>query len=167
MAKMVSLEQIENQKILISKPEYDWEKVGNPLVNSAPQVIIKDNIVNLVYSAGGSWTDAYCLGLITANIADDLINSENWQKHDKPMMQSGNSIYGPGHNRFAKSPDGSQDYIIYHAARWQGSGWNRSVRIQPIAINTDLDLGDCTLEIKSQIGVDTISLEKIDLRKVN
>lgn len=279
IAKMISPEQIENQKILLSKPQYNWEKVGNPLVNEAPQVIIKDNTVNLVYSASGSWTDSYCLGLITANITDDLTNSENWQKHDKPIMQSANGIYGTGHNGFAKSPDGSQDYIIYHAARWQGSGWNRSVRIQPIyfdnkgqiksiepiateqllpsgeperilykasdfqvtdgikfdkvligfedtndvatltfpceksskyiiviyvkvldvyfedngvslnitlddskeiikpvlsseyyqpiAINTDLDIGNHKLKIKSEVGVDTISLEKIELIKVN
>lgn len=135
IAKMISPEQIENQKILLSKPEYDWEKVGNPLVNEAPQIIIKNNTVNLVYSASGSWTNSYCLGLLTANVSDNLTDSESWTKYDKPILKSGNNVYGPGHNGFAKSPDGNQDYIIYHAARWDGSGWSRSVRMQPIYFN--------------------------------
>lgn len=132
IASMISPKEIKNEKILLSMPEYDWEKQGTPLINEAPQVIQKKDTINLFYSASGSWTDDYCLGLLTADINADLLNPDSWKKEVKPVFSSDNGIYGPGHNGFASSKDTSEDYIIYHAARWQGSGWNRSIRFQKI-----------------------------------
>ena len=59
------------EKRLISEPEYEWEMRQTPLINEAPQVIIKDETVNLVYSASGSWDNDYALGLMTLDVADD------------------------------------------------------------------------------------------------
>lgn len=101
-----------------------------PLINEAPQVIIKDKTVNLVYSASGSWDNDYALGLMTLDVADDPLEKANWQKKPEPIFQQTNTVYGPGHNGFAKSKDGSEDWLIYHAARWDHSGWDRSIRLQ-------------------------------------
>lgn len=151
IAKMKSPTEVKKEKILLSEPEYDWEKQGNPLINEAPQILIKDNTVNLIYSASGSWTNDYCLGLLTASKDADVTNLSNWKKESKPIFKSANEIYGPGHNGFAKSPDEKEDYIIYHSARWDGAGWNRSVRLQKIEfdengkIKTDTPLSSDTL----------------------
>jgi len=42
-------------------------------------------------------------------------------------------VYAPGHNSFFKSPDGKQDWILYHANNepGQGCGRFRSPRTQP------------------------------------
>lgn len=135
IAQMISPVEIKKQKILLSSPKYKWEKQGNPLVNEAPQIIIKNNTINLVYSASGSWTNDYCMGLMTADLQGDLLLPESWDKKADPIFQSANGIYGPGHNSFTVSPDGSQDYMIYHSARWDGSGWNRAIRLQEIKFN--------------------------------
>ncbi len=118
------------EKRLISEPEYEWEMRQTPLINEAPQVIIKDETVNLVYSASGSWDNDYALGLMTLDVADDPLERANWQKEPEPIFQQTNTVYGPGHNGFAKSKDGSEDWLIYHAARWDHSGWDRSIRLQ-------------------------------------
>jgi hypothetical protein len=118
------------EKRLISEPEYEWEMRQTPLINEAPQVMIKDVTVNLVYSASGSWDNDYALGLMTLDVADDPLERANWQKEPAPIFQQTNTVYGPGHNGFAKSKDGSEDWLIYHAARWDHSGWNRSIRLQ-------------------------------------
>lgn len=135
LAEMVSPTQVKEEKILLSQPEYDWELNGTPLINEGPQVLVRDNTVNLVYSASGSWTDDYCLGLLSASADASIKDPSAWTKETMPLFSRTDEIYGPGHNGFAKSPDGSEDFIIYHAARWGGSGWNRSIRIQKISFD--------------------------------
>lgn len=130
LAEMVSPTEVVGEKRLISKPEYEWEMRQTPLINEAPQVITKDKTVNLVYSASGSWDNDYALGLMTLDVADDPLEKANWQKKPEPIFQQTNTVYGPGHNGFAKSKDGSEDWLIYHAARWDHSGWDRSIRLQ-------------------------------------
>jgi GH43 family beta-xylosidase len=130
LAEMASPTEVIGEKRLISEPEYEWEMRQTPLINEAPQVMIKDVTVNLVYSASGSWDNDYALGLMTLDVADDPLERANWQKEPAPIFQQTNTVYGPGHNGFAKSKDGSEDWLIYHAARWDHSGWNRSIRLQ-------------------------------------
>lgn len=136
IAEMSDPRTISSQRVLISTPDHDWE-TSPGRINEGPQVNIRGNTINLVYSANGSWTDSYCLGLITAKIGDDLMNPSSWVKQDNPIFSSANGVYGPGHHSLTTSPDGSEDWIIYHSARWPGSGWTRNVRAQKFIWNAD------------------------------
>lgn len=40
-------------------------------------------------------------------------------------------------NSLTQSPDGREDWIVYHTARWKGAGWTRNVRAQKFTWNTD------------------------------
>ena len=135
LAEMVSPTQVKEEKICLSVPEYPWEKIGEPLVNEGPEILVKGNTVNLVYSASGSWTDDYCLGLLTMKADDDPKSPESWSKHENPIMEKTGDVYGPGHNCFTVSPDGTQDLIVYHAARWKGAGWTRNIRFGYVAFD--------------------------------
>lgn len=128
LAEMVSPTEVMPEKILLSTPEKIWEKRVNPWVNEGPEVIVRGDTVNLVYSACGSWTDDYCLGLLTMDISADPKNPDSWTKHDFPVFSKDMGVYGPGHNSFVRSLDGSEELIIYHSARWNGGGWNRGIR---------------------------------------
>lgn len=132
IARMVSPTCIADEKILISQPEYPWECATHPTINEGPAVLIHGSTVNLTYSASGSWTDNYCIGLLTAQCNADLTDPTAWSKRDTPILRSGCGIYGPGHNSFVVSPDGSQVEMIYHSARWHDGGFNRSVRFFPV-----------------------------------
>jgi GH43 family beta-xylosidase/uncharacterized protein YjdB len=136
IAQMSDPRTISSERVLISTPQHDWE-TSPGRINEGPQITIKGDTINLIYSANGSWTDSYCLGLITAKIGDDLMNAGSWVKKDKPIFSSANSVYGPGHHSIVTSPDGSEDWIIYHAARWPGSGWTRKVHTQRFTWNED------------------------------
>jgi GH43 family beta-xylosidase len=48
-------------------------------------------------------------------------------------------VYATGHNGFFKSPDGREDWIIYHANSGadEGCGKDRSPRIQPFTWKPD------------------------------
>ncbi|MBN2035200.1 MAG: family 43 glycosylhydrolase [Chitinispirillaceae bacterium] len=51
-----------------------------------------------------------------AQLADPMV-AGNWTKSPNPLFSYSDTaqIWGPGHASFTKSPDGTQDWIIYHA----------------------------------------------------
>jgi GH43 family beta-xylosidase len=130
IAPMTNPWTLGGRRVEISRPEHPWETVGDPDVNEGPQVLVTEMHVHLVYSASGSWTDSYCLGLLTLKTDDDPLAPASWVKHPKPVFESGHGVFGPGHCSFVKSPDGSEDWLVYHAARFRGAGWTRNVRAQ-------------------------------------
>lgn len=137
IAPMSNPYTISGKPVEISRPTYDWELVGNPTINEGPQVLMHKDQIFVIYSASGSWTDDYCLGMLSTQMKSDLLNPASWKKHDKAVFSKTDQVFGPGHNSFAKSPDGKEDWILYHGAKTQGSGWNRNVRMQPFGWNSD------------------------------
>ena len=141
---------IEGRRVRISAPGYDWEKHGdlndpnNPPhvdVNEGPQFLKHRKKIFIVYSASGCWTDHYSLGLLTFTGKRNLLDSSAWKKSPSPIFQQSpeNGVYAPGHNSFFKSPNGKEDWILYHAnsAPGQGCGRKRSPRAQPFTWNKD------------------------------
>jgi GH43 family beta-xylosidase len=119
MAKMDTPLSIKGPAVLLSRPEYAWEKVKYE-VNEAPAVLVKNGRVFLTYSA--SATDAnYCLGLLTAPVGSNLLDAASWRKSPTPVFSSSaaNSQYGPGHNSFTTTPDGKTDILVYHARNYR------------------------------------------------
>ncbi len=138
IAEMSDPWTISGPKVVISSPTYNWEQNGNP-INEGPQVLINpDGQVFVVYSGSGYWVDTYCLGLLTLSENGDPMNPADWTKKPEPVlsMKAESNAYGPGHNGFFKSPDGTEDWIIYHA-RSQVGGGGRNPRIQRFTWNTD------------------------------
>jgi GH43 family beta-xylosidase len=57
-----------------------------------------------------------------------------WKKTG-PVFSTAKDAYGPGHASFTKSPDKTEDWIVYHARLKPGGGFNdRSVRIQKFVV---------------------------------
>jgi GH43 family beta-xylosidase len=150
IAKMKNPWTVEGERTNISSPGLDWEIHGdlnNPNdvphvnVNEGPEVIEHDKKLYLIYSASGCWTDFYALGMLTASADSDLMDSTSWLKSPQPVFKQSieNSVYAPGHNSFFKSPDGKEDYILYHANAkpGQGCGGFRSPRTQKFSWNID------------------------------
>lgn len=125
---------ISGERRLISTPTHDWERVGDPKVNEGPQILARDGSVHVIYSASGSWTDHYCLGRLTLTGADPLA-PDAWAKHLDPVFAGTDAVISPGHASFTTSPDGEEDWIVYHAARHPGAGWDRVVHMQPFTWN--------------------------------
>jgi GH43 family beta-xylosidase len=68
------------------------------------------------YSARAT-DENYCLGLLHADENADLLDPQSWHKSAEPVFRTcyEHGIYGPGHNSFTVSEDGSQDILVYHA----------------------------------------------------
>ncbi len=138
IAPMSDPATISGPRILLSTPEYDWEKHGWE-VNEGPAVLQRDGRTFVAYSGSGYLTPNYCLGLLT-NLDGNLLNAASWTKSPRPVFQSvvkeQGQVYGPGHNAFFKSPDGREDWNIYHARPHPEPRRNdRSARAQPVKWN--------------------------------
>lgn len=147
IAKMSNPWTIGSPRTLISAPTYSWEKVGDlpqgahVNVNEGPEALIHGEQIFVIFSASGCWTDSYELGAVVASTKANLLDPTSWKKLDHPLFVGSpeNGVYAPGHNGFFKSPDGTQDWIIYHAndAKDEGCGRHRSPRMQRFTWNTD------------------------------
>jgi GH43 family beta-xylosidase len=127
---------ISGPRVRISHPERDWEAHGTPRVNEGPEVLWHGTNLFVIYSASGSWTDHYCLGQLRFG-GGSVMEPSSWVKHPSPVFSQNEVAWGPGHASFVKSPDGLEDWIVYHAAQWRGSGWKRDIRVQPFGWNPD------------------------------
>ena len=150
IAKMSDPWTISSERVLISRPIYDWEKSGGAEINEGPEVIIRNDKILLIHSAAACWTDNYCLGLLTASTSSDPMDPASWEKHPNPIFQSGNNVFGPGHHSLTTSPDGKEDWIVYHSARYQGAGEVRQIRTQSFTWN-----GDSTPNLGEPVNRDT------------
>jgi GH43 family beta-xylosidase len=153
IARMKNPWTIEGARARISTPDHPWEKVGdippyllagNPPhidVNEGPEILKHGHKVFLIYSASACWTDNYALGMLTAASGADLVNPAAWKKSPKPVFQQSPQahVYATGHNSFFQSPDGREDWILYHANSRpnQGCGWHRAPHAQQFTWNPD------------------------------
>jgi GH43 family beta-xylosidase len=142
IASMENPWTLASPRVLISSPRYGWEQIGLPSVNEGPE-ILKNGAgkVFLIYSASGCWTDDYALGMLSLKKDGDPLDPEDWEKFPEPVFSKNpeNKAFGPGHNGFFKSPDGTEDWIIYHANSKSGEGCGnaRSPRAQQFFWNDD------------------------------
>lgn len=117
--KMETPWKCSGKKVELSKPELDWEKLGSegkndhPFINEGPIAIYGKSHIHICYSAFGSWSDDYCLGLLTFN-KGDILDKSNWVKSKEPILKRNKDALGPGHASFIQnSPDGKL-YFAYH-----------------------------------------------------
>ena len=90
---------------------------GCPNIREGPCALVRDGRAYLFYSACDTGEPNYKLGLLTAAVADDLLDPQSWHQHPEPVLARSDrhGVFGPGHNGFFKSPDGTQDWIVYGA----------------------------------------------------
>jgi GH43 family beta-xylosidase len=124
---------------VLSTPTYSWETVGGA-VNEGAEVLQRNGKTFIVFSASHCSTAEYKLGMLTYNGGDPLSQS-SWVKSPQPVFQRNNAagVYGPGHNGFFKSPDGTEDWMVYHATTNPNGNCdlNRSTRAQRFTWNAD------------------------------
>jgi len=153
IARMQDPWTLATDRVRLSTPELEWERrFENPdewknmpdhtvYVNEGPEVLAHGDRLFLVYSASGCWTPHYSLGMLTASADADLLDPASWKKHPEPVFHQSpeNGVFGTGHNSFFKSPDGTEDWILYHANDHpeDGCGGKRSPRAQRIRWRED------------------------------
>jgi len=114
IAEMETPCKLKTVQVLLTTPDYDWERVGF-WVNEGPAIMKRNGRIFLTYSASETGI-AYCMGMLTAKEDSDLLDPLSWKKERYPVLKSEETlgIYGPGHNSFTQDEDGN-DILVYHA----------------------------------------------------
>lgn len=126
---------ISGERVCISQPDHEWERRDFPKINEGPEALWHDGHLFIIYSASAFWDENYCLGQLTWT-GGEVMSRRSWLKKQQPVFVHTDKVSGPGHCSFVKSPDGREDWIIYHAHTAKGKR-ERDIRIQPFTWNTD------------------------------
>ncbi|MDQ3812743.1 MAG: glycoside hydrolase family 43 protein [Armatimonadota bacterium] len=143
IAAMENPWMIRGHQVELSRPELPWETQGY-LVNEGPAVLKKNGRIFITYSASAT-DDRYCMGLLTAADSSHLLNPQSWTKSLEPVLETSgeHAQFGPGHNSFTTSTDGSVDILVYHARPYRAIAGeplydpNRHARVQSIGWAAD------------------------------
>jgi GH43 family beta-xylosidase len=140
IARMASPWSLAEERHLLSSPDQKWERIGREPINEAPEALHHDGRLFLVYSASHSFTDDYCLGLLSHDGRGPITDRGSWTKSNGCVFSKNvaGGVFGPGHDSLVPSPDGRETWNVYHAVATSGCGWKcRTIRMQKVAWRPD------------------------------
>ena len=105
------------RRITLAEPTEPWERGWI----EAPEPLVHEGNLFVVYSAGHSATPHYVLGRLT-HTGGPVADPASWEKHPRPVFApyvgAEGAVYTTGHNSFTTSPDGSESWLVYHGKPW-------------------------------------------------
>jgi GH43 family beta-xylosidase len=130
-----------NRVRLAPNDTYLWERVdespeGRGLHEGA-QILKSDSTIFVIYSCSGSWQTSYKQNWLSMRKGDDPMDPASWHKHPTPVFAGEGRVLGVGHPSFVPSPDGSEEWILYHTKISPEPGWQRVVMAQPFTRDAD------------------------------
>jgi GH43 family beta-xylosidase len=137
IARMSNPYTIQGARVKLSAPVESWERGTELDLQEGPEVLQRGGQTFVIYSTRESWLRTYRLGqLRLASATADPMDPASWTKTG-PVFAENEGVYGPGHASFTTSPDGTEDWIVYHAKVGTEPGWNRAIRMQKFTWNAD------------------------------
>ena len=118
IAKMDGPCSLSTERILLSIPEYEWEKrgglgiPGKSYINEGPFAFTVQDQTYLTYSAAGSWCEDYCIALMKL-VGEDPLDPSAWQKMPAPIFSGNDKVKGAGHCSVICEED--QMHVFFHA----------------------------------------------------
>lgn len=114
IARMESPTKLATVQVLLTTPDYDWERRGF-WVNEGPAVLKHNGKIYLTYSASDTGVN-YCMGMLCIDEKEDMLDPKKWSKKRQPVLATREElgIYGPGHNSFTVDEEGDC-VIVFHA----------------------------------------------------
>jgi GH43 family beta-xylosidase len=135
IAPMQDPATISGPRVLLASPDQRWERVAMPICEG-PQVLKRNGDLFIVYSASGSWTPDYCLGMLHTKTRD-VLDPSKWSKHG-PVFRKTDQVWGVGHCSFVKSLCQTEDWIVYHSKSRRKHGWeDRDVHAKRFTWSSD------------------------------
>lgn len=127
IAKMKDPFTLSSERVMISTPDYEWEKIGctpediegHPYINEGPFAFCYEDELYLAYSASGSWNIGYCIAFLKL-VGDNPLDRKCWYKYDKPVLSNNELVKGSGHPSILCV--GNKKIIFFH-------GWDIACEI--------------------------------------
>lgn len=114
-------------------------------VREAPSILQHAGTTFLVYSACDTGKPDYQLWALSIPMTADPMVAANWTQIAHPLFERSDAdgVWGPGSCSFFKSPDGSEDWLAYHAKNTSQYTYDlRTTRAQRIGWPTSGDEPD-------------------------
>ena len=148
IARMENPWTVSSERVMISKPEYEWERQwinpdGNrsayPIyVNENPESFVSPDgrKVIVLYSASGIWTVYTTMGMLSAPVSANLLDPSVWRKHEEPVMPADTVNFTSISNvYFVPSADGQQTLMLYEKKRREQGNILRDTYLRPVNWN--------------------------------
>ncbi len=87
------------------------------------------------YSAGNYQNDSYGVDYLVADHVTGPWREAGGSRGPQILRSVPGQVIGPGHNSIVSSPDGQQDYVVYHA--WNEELTARQMWVDPLLWTTD------------------------------
>ncbi len=111
--RLIRPDRPSGQPNTVLAPDRRWEgnRAGDWYWNEGPWVTRRDDRLVQMYSGGWFADETYGVGVAVAG------NPRGpWKKDPRnPLLRTGPSLRGPGHNCLVLGPDGISTYAVYHA----------------------------------------------------
>ncbi|MCP5523676.1 MAG: glycoside hydrolase family 43 protein [Verrucomicrobiales bacterium] len=135
IARMSNPWTLEGSSVQLEASGFGCEEV-----REGPVVLHRNGRLFLTYSACDTGKPDYKLGMLIASENADVMVPGSWMQHPQPIFERNDAagVFGPGHHGFFRSPDGTEDWIVYHAkttSRYTYAG--RTTRAQKFTWNPD------------------------------
>ncbi len=114
IAELESPAKLKTVQVLLTTPDYDWERDGGFWVNEGPAVLKHEGKIYVTFSASATGA-CYCMGLLRADENADLLDPLSWRKNRHPVLSTDEDlkVYGPGHNCFVKGDEDEQLTLLH------------------------------------------------------
>ncbi|MFE6887465.1 family 43 glycosylhydrolase [Streptomyces sp. NPDC057694] len=125
---------------------------GCPEVREGPEFLNRNGRTWMTYSTCDTGKPDYQVWMMSLPDKADPLVPGNWTQAPGPVFSRADSrgVFGPGHHAFFKSPDGTEDWLVYHAKTTATNTYsNRTTRAQKITWNAD---GSPNLETPLAMG---------------
>ena len=145
IARMENPWTLSSERVMISKPEYEWERQWiNPdgtrsaypiYVNENPEAFVSPDgqRVIVLYSASGIWTEYTAMGMLSAPITANLLDKAVWMKHPEPMLEPDTTSYISITDIYLiPSVDQSQTMMVYEKKRREHGNIVRDTYMKPV-----------------------------------
>lgn len=109
-------------------------------VREAPSILQHQGTTYLVYSTCDTGKPDYQLWMKSIPSSADPLQPGNWTQHQGAVFSRNDAagVWGPGSNGFFTSPDGTEDWMVYHAKNTSEYTYDgRTTRAQKVNWRSD------------------------------
>ncbi|MFI9025362.1 family 43 glycosylhydrolase [Streptomyces sp. NPDC053560] len=113
---------------------------GCPEVREGPEFLYRNGRTWMTYSTCDTGKPDYQVWMMSLPSDADPLVPGNWRQHQGAAFSRADDrgVFGPGHHAFFQSPDGKEDWIVYHAKTTSAYTYgNRTPRAQKITWRAD------------------------------